>query len=93
MAIKGTRKVTCSVCSAALRLFVTCKNETGYFWLLQGVQRSIRILTGNQMSLDPNEEHQPVLHVNWDGLEAESCIYMICSATDAQQSNANSVIF
>jgi len=45
------------------------------------------------VSLDPNAEDQPVLHVNWDGLEAESCIYMICSATDAQQSNANSCIF
>ena len=47
----------------------------------------------SNVSLDPNEEDQPVLHVNWDGLEAESCIYMICSATDAQQSNANSFIF
>lgn len=46
-----------------------------------------------EVSLDPNEEDQPLLHVNWDGLEAESCIYMICSATDAQQSKENSFIF
>lgn len=45
------------------------------------------------VSRDPTEEDQPVLRVSWDGLEAVSCIYMICSATDAQQSNASSFIF
>lgn len=87
---------TGSASSAALRLFVTGRTETGYFQLSQGMQtkeyQDVDRESGD-VSLDPSEEDQPVLPVNWGGLEAESCIYMIRSATDAQQSNANSFIF
>lgn len=43
-----------------------------------------------RVSLDLSKKDQPV---DWDGLEAESWIYMICSAIDGQQSNANSFVF